>query len=417
MCRPTIILATLLLAGFIPGQSPDAVKGGTYEFTNGRWFDGRGFTPGRFYSSGGILSSRRPARVDTVIDLKGRYVVPPFGEAHNHNVEHSPRIDDVIRRYLRDGVFYVKNPNSLPRTTRPLTGKVNIPGSIDVAFAMGGLTASGGHPIGVVERNIGRGTHTRADGEGAFYFTIDDLAGLDRKWEAIRAGKPDFIKTYLLYSEEYAKRKDDPAYFAQRGLDPALLPEIVRRAHRAGLRVSTHIESAADFRHAVAAGVDEINHMPGFRGDPRLEDSRYEITEEDARLATERGIVVVTTLGAIRELRGPLRQRGDALYSRNLRLLQRHQVRIAIGSDDYEQTSLPEALYLHGLKVFDNLTLLKMWCETTAEAIFPGRRVGRLQDGYEASFLVLGGDPIQDFAHVQRIELRVKQGEVLPIRP
>jgi predicted amidohydrolase YtcJ len=67
------------------------------------------------------------------------------------------------------------------------------------------------------------------------------------KWPEIKAGKPDFIKTYLIYSEEYAKRKDDKAYDGWKGLDPALLPEIVRKAHRDGLRVSTHVETATIF--------------------------------------------------------------------------------------------------------------------------------------------------------------------------
>lgn len=59
----------------------------------------------------------------------------------------------------------------------------------------------------------------------------------------------------------------------------------MRRAHQAGLRVSTHIETAADFHHALVAGVDEIAHMPGFRGDPavRLPDPAiFEISDADA---------------------------------------------------------------------------------------------------------------------------------------
>lgn len=49
--------------------------------------------------------------------------------------------------------------------------------------------------------------------------------------------------------------------------------------------------------------------------------------------------------------------------------------------------------------------------------IFPKRRVGYLKEGYEASFLVLNADPLQDFAAVQKIEMRVKQGEILSLQP
>jgi imidazolonepropionase-like amidohydrolase len=56
-----------------------------------------------------------------------------------------------------------------------------------------------------------------------------------------------------------------------------------------------------------------------------------------------------------------------------------------------------------------------MWSEATPRAIFPGRRIGALADGYEASFLALAGDPLEDLANVRRIRLRFKQG--VPLAP
>jgi imidazolonepropionase-like amidohydrolase len=398
-----------------------------YEFANGQWFDGQKFRSKRFYSVNGVLTAKKPSGIVTVIDLTGRYVIPPFGEAHNHNVEWNDEetFARIKRMYLEAGIFYVKNPNNLPRARAPLLGKINIPTSIDVMFANGGLTASGGHPLGVVRRNLERGGMTKEDAEGGFYFIIDDLAGLDRKWEKILSGKPDFIKTYLQYSEEYEKRKGDDAYFDWRGLNPTLLPEIVRRAHRAGLRVSTHVETATDFHNALVAGVDEINHLPGFRpekGDwtKYRDPSRYKISEEDARLAARKRVVVVTTLvsaieHALQKREGePFNALRDLLVH-NLTILKKHDVRLTIGSDSYRQTSLAEAMNLYRLGVFDNRTLLKMWCEATAETIFPKRRIGYLKEGYEASFLVLTGDPLENFTNIRKIEMRVKQGEVLSI--
>lgn len=249
------------------------------------------------------------------------------------------------------------------------------------------------------------------DGEGGFYYVIDNAADLERKWPIIKAGKPDFIKTYLLYSEEYAKRKNDKAYDGWKGLDPAILLEIVRRAHRDGLRVSTHVESAVDFHNALVAGVDEINHLPGFRPDRNdvanyVNLAPYRIAEADAKLAGKNQTVVVTTIGETAEqtfnekLPESARLAVRSMLVQNLQLLQKHHVPIAIGSDSFRQTALPEALSLAKLQAFDNLTLLKMWCETTAEAIFPKRKIGHLKDGYEANFLVLTADPLADFANV-----------------
>ena len=418
MRKPALLLAvSMLLASMSVPSSAGVLPEPSYAFVNGLWFDGHTFRNRTFYSVNGMLTSKSPEHVDSIINLKDKYVIPPFAEAHNHNVDGANV--EIIRLYLNDGIFYVKNPNILPRARASVVAGINTPGSIDATFANGGLTASEGHPIGLARRNIARGVWTEADAEGAFYFTINNRADLDRKWGTILAGKPDFIKTYLLYSEEYNKRKDDGRFQYWKGLDPALLPDIVKLSHRNGLRVSTHIESAADFHNAVVAGVDEINHMPGFRGGPTLDipdEKVYEISEEDARLAARKGITVVTTIGGISSFKGPLREKGDRLHSRNLRLLKKHGVKVALGSDDYRKTAAAEARYIDELKVYSNLELLKIWCEATPAAIFGKRKIGHLKDGYEASFLVLAGNPLEDFQNTGRIEMRVKQGKILSLK-
>ena len=425
--RKTVALAMLLAVFSASAPLPARAQPSThnYEFANGNWFDGQKFIRKTLYSVAGILSTKRPRQIDRVFDLSGTYVVPPFGEAHNHNLDWSSdeRFARVNKMYLDAGIFYVKNPNSLLRSKQPTAARINLPKSVDGVLSNGGLTASGGHPIEIVTPRRG---FKPDDGEGGFYYVIDNAADLDRKWPIIKAGKPDFIKTYLLYSEEYEKRKVDKAYDGWKGLDPAVLREIVRRAHRDGLRVSTHVESATDFHNAAAAGVDEINHLPGFRPDRNdfanyRKLSQYKVSEADAKLAAKKRIVVVTTIGeAIEQTFDEKLNERDRLAVRsmlaqNLQLLHKYHVSIAIGSDNFGQTALPEALSLAKLKVFDNLTLLKMWCESTAATIFPQRRIGYLKDGYEANFLVLTGNPLTDFANVKTIELRIKQGE--PLQP
>jgi hypothetical protein len=417
------VLALLLASLTIQAQVSSTRH--NYEFANGNWFDSQKFVRGTFYSVGGVLRTKRPAHIDRVFDLSGKYVVPPFGEAHNHNLDWSSdeRFARVNRMYLEAGIFYVKNPNSLLRSKQPTAARINLPTSVDAILSNGGLTGSGGHPIEIVTPQRG---FKPEDGEGGFYYVIDGAKDLERKWPIIRAGKPDFIKTYLLYSEEYAKRKDDKAYDGWKGLDPSILPEIVRRAHRDGLRVSTHVETAADFHNAVVAGVDEINHLPGFRPDRNdianyANLSRYQISEADAKLAGKKQIVVVTTIGeTIDQTFNEKLSEHDRLAVRsmliqNLHLLRKNHVSIAVGSDNFRQTALAEALSLAKLKEFDNLTLLKIWCEATAATIFPKRKIGYLKDGYEANFLVLTGNPLTEFANVKTIELRIKHGE--PLQP
>jgi hypothetical protein len=386
----------------------------SYELRGGQWLGADGFHSGTRYVVGMHLTHRRPAHVDSVIDLAGRWIVPPFGEAHNHNVEFTTarRTDSLLARYVRDGVFYVMNPGVLPRGRDSLAGRVNVPGAIDVLFANGLLTATGGHPMGLYRRNLARGGMTPSDGDGAFFWLIDSLPDLERKWPRILAQHPDFIKVVLVHSEEFARRRNDSAFFNWRGMDPALVPAVVQRAHAAGLRVAAHVDTRGDFHNA----------LPGFRGDERTEltdPAPYEISGADAKLAAARGVVVVTTLGGAlgfdpRGADSARRRQFDALATRNLRVLRAAGVRLALGSDTYRDDSVLEAEYLATLGVFTPLELLRLWSEATPRAIFPQRRVGCLEDGCEASFLALSADPAAAFASTRRIALRVKDGRLLP---
>ena len=420
-CAPVALALTV--AGCAPRSAP-ATRDHVYELRDARWLGADGFHRGTRYVVGTRLTHRRPARVDSIIDLAGRWIVPPFGEAHNHNVDYTTprRTDSLLAHYLHDGVFYVQNPGSLPRGRDSLAGRVNVPGAIDVTFANGLLTATGGHPMGLYRRNLARGGMTAADGDGAFFWLIDSLPDLDRKWPRILAQHPDFIKVVLVHSEEFARRRDDSTYFNWRGIDPALVPAVVQRAHAAGLRVGAHVDTRADFHNALVGGVDEILHVPGFRGDERTEltaPTPYEITEADAKLAASRGVVVVTTVGGAlgfdpHGADSTRRRQFDAVATRNLRVLRAAGVHLALGSDTYRDDSVLEAEYLATLGVFTPLDLVRLWSEATPRAIYPKRRVGCLEDGCEASFLALSGDPAADFANTKRIVLRMKDGRLLP---
>jgi imidazolonepropionase-like amidohydrolase len=94
----------------------------------------------------------------------------------------------------------------------------------------------------------------------------------------------------------------------------------------------------------------------------------------------------------------------------NLKLLLDHGVKLAIGTDKPSDTSHREVEYLRRIGVFDDLTMLKMWTEATPQSIFPDRKIGALEDGYEASFLALEGNPLENWNNTQRIRVRFKQG-------
>ncbi|QPQ54223.1 amidohydrolase family protein [Allosphingosinicella flava] len=395
---------------------------------NGRWFDGTQFVKRTMYSTqAGLLTTRKPPKVGRTVDLQGKYVVPAYGDAHTHIIGDEDQLDAKIAAFLREGIFYAKNPNAIPDFLTPkMRSMINRKDSIDVVFANGGLTGSGAHPAPLHDNLADRGLLQglgRADMPGRAYHIIDDEDDLAASWPKILAGKPDFIKVFLnggtrlrLGSEAGTKA----------GISPAMLKSIIRRAHDAGLRVMAHVETADDFAAAVEAGVDETAHLPHFgpRG-ARENAAAYTITPEVAAQAGARGVTVIGTASVLQRMHGAewpeeARTSVAALHRKNIALLRQHGVRIAIGSDGMGgETGIPtaagEAAYFYTYGLADNLDLLRMWSVVTPQTIFPDRKIGKLEEGYEANFLALDGDPLADPKNLHRIGLRVKGGAVLAL--
>ena len=394
------------------------------EYKNGQWFDGNQFVSGSRYTADGVLHSTRPAgaTATTVIDLRNGHVVPPYGEGHTHLLE-AELIDTYVHHFLYRGIYYVKDQSSPPWVREQIASKVNKLTSIDVRWANQGFTGPGGHPLQIMKQMQTLGA-IPADWSAEKLATetaiaIADEAGLDARWPGFLAGKPDFVKVFLLYSEEYDKRKDTPEYEHRRGIDPALVPAVVARARSAGLEVSAHVYTAADFRAAVEAGVSQIAHMPGIGFDETLGPDAFKLGEIDARRAAEKGVSVITTLSELVEDMRVSPEVGEYftdVVAMNYKLLRDAGVPILIGSDRFRSACDTEAVYLSELGLMDNLTLLKTWTEATPQMIFPDRKIGKLTDGYEASFLVLDGNPLDDPANLLRIGLRVKQGQILVVK-
>jgi imidazolonepropionase-like amidohydrolase len=191
-------------------------------------------------------------------------------------------------------------------------------------------------------------------------------------------------------------------------MDPSLVPGIVNRAHAAGLRVTAHIVTAHDFHVAVAAGVDDIAHLP-FVATPDL--AAYRIADGDVRAAGARKMSIATTVDYLHDAR-PDDPRLPVARD-NIARLRAAGALVTIGTDSLRTTARTEADHIAALHLMTNLELLVAWTVTTPRAIFRDRDVGRLDDGAEASFLVLEGDPLVDFAQTHRIVRWVKQGLTL----
>jgi len=63
------------------------------QWINGYWFNGNIFQQQTFYSVNGLLTEKSPSHIDSTIDIDSQYVIPPYGEAHNHSPETTDDID------------------------------------------------------------------------------------------------------------------------------------------------------------------------------------------------------------------------------------------------------------------------------------------------------------------------------------
>ncbi len=412
-------------------------------FLNGRWFDGTRFTATDFYAENGLLTHHPgdPAHA-VAVDLHGGFVVPPYGDAHEHNFDNLHGTPAVDAEYLKDGIFYAQGMTDLTTGAAAVVAAhlVDTPTTPDVTYAHGGLTAPNGHPKDVYD-SISLGFYYPATPEqrraviashatrGDAYWEIASPADLDAQWPRILAARPDLIKIYLTDSEDFhpataTPTVDDPRF--GKGLDPALVPLITAKAHAAGLRVAAHIDTATDFHIAVTGGVDIFAHLPGYGFGLNDPQDTYRLADADIALAARRHTVMIPTasLAAVDPHRTSPTEvqagaRRKALQEDNLHRLEAAGIPILVGSDRYSQDSLAESDYLQGLGLWSNLEMLRMWAVTTPQNIFPKRHLGELKPGYEASFLVLAADPLASWPASHNITDRWKGGThiVIPAPP
>ena len=110
----TLATGAAVWAGGMGQQEPASP---VLAYDNGRWFTGSAFALCRMYTQGGrfIESVDRP---DSVIDLGGGYVVPPFGEGHNHNTDlRTPdpaHLEATFNSYRKRGSSTCKTPTLSP---------------------------------------------------------------------------------------------------------------------------------------------------------------------------------------------------------------------------------------------------------------------------------------------------------------
>ncbi len=387
-------------------------------FKGGRWFDGVRFVAADWYAVDGRLTHKQPARVDATVNLADRWVMPPLAEAHNHDLQNAFFAARSAPSYISRGIFYSAQLCANPEDIRSFRGFLGGLATPDTIFAEACISSSDGHPLGIALASAKQaGYALRAEEvRDKGYWAVDSLADLDARWARIAAARPAIVKIILIDSANYAANRKLPELFGFNGLDPALVPEIVRRSHALHARVAAHVDTADDFAAAVSSGVDIIAHLPGYRIAKGKTGADYRITDAAIGDAAKRKTLIITTVAAAkydieahRAHAGPI----TTDYIDNIRRLRSAGVNLLVGSDAIDGSVIEEIGAIDRLTVMSRSELLRIATMVTPRALFPTRDIGRFAEGAEASLVAFGSNPIADIAVLGRPQLLVKQGTIL----
>jgi imidazolonepropionase-like amidohydrolase len=186
------------------------------------------------------------------------------------------------------------------------------------------------------------------------------------------------------------------------------LRAIVDEAHRRGLRVAAHTHGAEAVKHAVACGIDCIEH--GFLMD---DEAIQALVDNDRFLVTTRRLAEAMDVSkAPKELQDKAAEMFPKAKT-SIKAAYEAGVKIAVGTD---APAIP-----HGRNA-DELVTLVDWgmppaavlraATVVAAELINRTDLGRIEQGYLADVIAVPGDPLTDITVTQRVNFVMKGGKV-----
>lgn len=386
-----------------------------------------------------------PKRADETRQANGFFAIAGFIDVHAHVGDGGiakHQLEDreaALTQFVRYGVTTIFVPGGGGGNDDDLKGWKKRQASGDLMapgiYGSGALiTAPGSHPIGTIwELGMDADPETLYR-KGAIALAEDQPVGavLDAKV----AKGVDAIKIVI---------EDGPGpWYPKPRLSNTKVSELVHGAHDRGLRVFAHISTAAHVRDAVAAGVDGIMHS--------ADDS---IADEVLVQMARHNIFYVSTLslfdGFFKQALGDFEPEPYALagvsqkaiksleseawrsqavdppdwveptkqaVADNLLRAERHGVPLALGSDVNNPTVYP------GYSAHEELELMvecglqpatALIAATTGAASFLNQSssLGRIAPGFEADFVILERNPLENILNTRTIQFVVTDGVVV----
>lgn len=402
-----IIIVLSLLFGYQP-QNTHPNSSTTIAYVDGQVWNGEKFIERTLFISDGKFIEE-PSRIDSTVNLNGKYILPPFGDAHTHNLGVGGISKQIAKnKYIENGVFYAADLTNPYSEIHQIRDWFKRDATLDVAFANGGITSTGSHPTGAMERIFTDKEKITLDNlelENDAYWFFDTKNDVENKWPKFLEQKPDIVKIYLTYVAEGLKK--DECY----GLCPDVLKTVVDSAHSNGKEVFAHVNTVSDVNFALDAKVDILAHLPSGNDGISVDQEEFWLDEKTIEKAGKQNITVIPTASKLIEDTDPDTLKEEiARQRKQLHDLRKAGAQIALGADEWRKTVLFEAMYMHKYDIFNNAKLLNILSTTTPQSIFSNRKIGQLTEGYEGSFIALNCNPVEKFECVNDIYEGVKEG-------
>ncbi len=341
-----------------------------------------------------IGANTAPPADATVIDLRGRWVLPGLIDAHTHISTLA-----AARRALESGVTTVRSAstsNYQDVAIRELVKAGRIAGP-DMLAAGVFVSPDLGETV-LADPRLGPlagGVNTPEELRLLVDVNADRGADVIKTRGTERAGLPNTDPRKQSYTE-------------------AQLRAVVEQATKRGLPVLAHAHGDEGAYAAVKAGVRSIEH------------GTY-LSDSTLRLMATSGTFLVPTYSTLLDLRDPggdyddpvLHIRAEHMIPVAQRMVRRARalgVRVITGVDTQygpaSVTRVSQEIVAFTELGFSPMEAIKSATSLAAECLGLGAKTGRLASGFEADLIVVEGNPLDDIRVIQDVTVVVSNGRV-----